>query len=71
MRGRTNCRRGCSFSFFGYIKDYKERGRAGQEETKKTCGKKQHVKIDIRVEMSNLICGKFTVGENYNSTYDI
>ena len=42
----------------------------GQEEKKKTCGKKQHVKIDIRKGMSKLICGKFTVGENYNSTHD-
>ena len=42
----------------------------GQEEKKKTCGKKQHVKIDIRKGMSNLICCKFTVGGNYNSTHD-
>ena len=71
MRERTNCRRGCSFSFFSYLKDYKERGMTGQEEKKKTCGKKQHVKIDIRKGMSKLICGKFTVGGNYNSTHDI
>ena len=42
----------------------------GQEEKKKTCGKKQHVKIDIRKGMWKLICCKFTVGRNYNSTYD-
>ena len=42
----------------------------GQEEKKKICGKKQHVKIDIRKGMSNLICGKSAVGGNYNSTHD-
>ena len=36
----------------------------------KTCGKKQHVKIDIKKGMSNLMCCKFTVGRNYNSTHD-
>ena len=35
------------------------------------CSKKQHVKIDIKKEMPNLICGKFTVGGNYNSTRNI
>ena len=36
----------------------------------KTCRKKQHVKIDGKKEMSDLICGKATVGGNYNSTRD-
>lgn len=52
------------------MKKYKKSQGTGQEEMKKTCGKKQHVKIDIRKGMSNLICGKFTVGRNYNSTHD-
>ena len=70
MRERTNCGRGCSFSFFSYMKKYKKSQGTGQEETKKTCRKKQHVKIDIRKGMSDLICGIFTVGGNYNLTYD-
>ena len=37
----------------------------------KTCRKKQHVKIDGKKEMSELICGKAAVGGNYNSTRDI
>lgn len=37
----------------------------------KTCRKKQHVKIDGKKEMSDLICGKAAVGGNYNSTRDI
>lgn len=36
----------------------------------KTCRKKQHVKIDGKKEMSDLICGKAAVGGNYNSTRD-
>ena len=32
---------------------------------KKTCGIKQHVKIDRRKGMSNLICCKFAIGRNY------
>lgn len=36
----------------------------------KTCRKKQHVRIDDRKEMSDLICGKAAVGGNYNSTRD-
>ena len=36
----------------------------------KTCRKKQHVRIDNMKELSNLICGKATVGGNYNSTRD-
>ena len=52
------------------MKKYKKSQGTGQEEMKKTCGKKQHIKIDIRKGMSNLICGKFTVGRNYNLTHD-
>ena len=37
---------------------------------KKTCRKKQHVKIDDMKEMSDLICGIVAVGGNYNSTHD-
>ena len=37
---------------------------------KKTCRKKQHVRIDDMKEMSDLICGKAAVGGNYNSTRD-
>ena len=37
----------------------------------KTCRKKQHVKIEGKKEMSDLICGKAAVGGNYNSTHDI
>ena len=36
----------------------------------KTCRKKQHVKIDDRKEMPDLICGKTAVGGNYNLTRD-
>ena len=36
----------------------------------KTCRKKQHVKIDGKKEMSELICGKAAVAGNYNSTRD-
>lgn len=43
----------------------------GQEDRKKTCRKKQHVRIDDMKEMSDLICGKAAVGGNYNSTRDI
>lgn len=34
------------------------------------CRKKQHVKMDDRKEMPDLICGKTAVGGNYNSTRD-
>ena len=34
------------------------------------CGKKLHTKIDIRNEMSDLICGRITAGEKYNLTHD-
>ena len=37
----------------------------------KTCRKKQHVKIDDKKEMQDLICGKVAVGGNYNSPRDI
>ena len=37
---------------------------------KKTCRKKQHIRIDDRKERSDLICGKAAVGGNYNSTRD-
>ena len=37
---------------------------------KKTCRKKQHVRIDDTKEMSDLIRGKAAVGGNYNSTRD-
>ena len=37
---------------------------------KKTCRKKQHVRIDDMKEMSDLICGKAAVGGNNNSTHD-
>ena len=36
----------------------------------KTCRKKQHVMLDGKKEMSELICGKAAVGGNYNSTRD-
>ena len=36
----------------------------------KTCRKKQHVEIDDKKEMPDLICGKAAVGGNYNSTRD-
>ena len=42
----------------------------GQEDRKKTCRKKQHIRIDDRKERSDLICGKAAVGGNYNSTHD-
>ena len=40
----------------------------GQYAQKKTCGIKQHVKIDNIFEEPNLICGKPAVGEKINST---
>ena len=38
--------------------------------TEKTCRNIQHVRRDNIWEMSNLICGKAAVGENYNLTHD-
>ena len=46
MRERTNCERGCSFSFFiGYKKDYTKTEEQGQEGLIKTCRNKQHARI--------------------------
>ena len=38
---------------------------------KKMCGVKPHIEIDTMKETSDLICGKFTAGRNYNLTRDI
>ena len=35
---------------------------------KKMCGVKPHIGIGTMKKMSNLICGKFTAGRNYNLT---
>ena len=37
---------------------------------KKMCGVKPHIEIDTMKETSDLICGKFTAGRNYNLTRD-
>ena len=37
----------------------------------KTCRRKQHVKTDGMKGISNLFCGIFAVGGNYNLTRDI
>lgn len=71
MRERTNCRRGCSFSFFSFMEYYTGKGRNGQDKKKKTCRETQHVKIDMERDASIIICRMVAVGENYNSTRDI
>ena len=70
MRERTNCGRGCSFSFFSYMKYYTDKGRDGQDKQEKMCRKTQHVKIDIERDASIIICRMAAVGENYNSSRD-
>ena len=70
MRERTNCGRGCSFSFFSSMKHYTGKGRNGQDKQKKMCRKTQHVKIDIERGAPIIICRMVAVGENYNSTRD-
>ena len=70
MRERTNCRRGCSFSFFSFMEYYTGKGRNGQDKKKKTCRETQHVKIDMERDASIIICRMVAVGENYNSTRD-
>ena len=56
--------------FYWLRKDYMGKDRKWSIGQKKTCRKKQHVKIDDMKEMSDLICGKVAVGGNYNSTRD-
>ena len=72
MRERTNCGRSCSFSlsFYSYEKTITGKQRTVNDEQIKTCRKKRHVRIDNMKEQSNLICGKFAVGRNYNLTRD-
>ena len=38
---------------------------------KKMCGVKPHIGIGTMKKMSNLICGKFTAGRNYNLTLNM
>ena len=70
MRERTNCGRGCSFSFFSYMEYYTDKGRDGQDKQEKTCCKTQHVKIDMKRDASIIICRMAAVGENYKLTRD-
>ena len=70
MRERTNCGRGCSFSFFSYMKYYTDKGRDGQDKQEKTCRKTQHVKMEIERDVPKKICRMAAVGENYNLTRD-
>ncbi|MGO5021164.1 hypothetical protein ACTQ3S_14760, partial [Roseburia faecis] len=50
-------------------KNYSEMKRNGQGQIK-TCRRKQHVKTDGMKGISNLFCGIFAVGGNYNLTRD-
>ena len=70
MRERTNCGRGCSFSFFSFMEYYTGKGRNGQDKQKKTCRKTQHVKMEIERDVPKKICRMAAVGENYNLTRD-
>ena len=65
MRERANFGRLGSFSFFSYKKDI---GIMWDFDKKKMCGVKPHIGIGTMKKMSNLICGKFTAGRNYNLT---
>ena len=46
LRERTNCGRGCSFSFFSFRNYYRDKVALRQMKQKKMCGKNQHVGID-------------------------
>ena len=65
VRERANFGRLGSFSFFSYKKDI---GIKWNIDKKKMCGVKLHIEIDTMKETSDLICGKFTAGRNYNLT---
>ena len=65
VRERANFGRLGSFSFFSYKKDI---GIMWDFDKKKMCGVKPHIGIGTMKKMSNLICGKFTAGRNYNLT---
>ena len=56
LRERTNCGRGCSFSFFSCRNYYRDKEALRQMKQKKTCGKNQHVRIDNIYRKANLIC---------------
>lgn len=70
MRERTNFDRGVLSLFLCLRKNYSEMKRNGQGQIK-TCRRKQHVKTDGMKGISNLFCGIFAVGGNYNLTRDI
>lgn len=63
VRGRTNCGRGCSFSFFVVMV-------SAMTIQKKTCCVKQHAVIDTVWGLLKGICGMSTVGRNYSLTRD-
>lgn len=65
VRERANFGRLGSFSFFSYKKDI---GIMWDFDKKKMWGVKPHIGIGTMKKMSNLICGKFTAGRNYNLT---
>lgn len=69
MRERTNFDRGVLSLFLCLRKNYSEMKRNGQGQIK-TCRRKQHVKTDGMKGISNLFCGIFAVGGNYNLTRD-
>ena len=70
MRGRTNCGRGCSFSFFiGYDKTIEERWGMVNRQIK-TCRGKRHVAVEDMKLIPKLICNETAVGRNYNSLHD-
>ena len=68
VRERANFGRLGSFSFFSYKKDI---GIMWDFDKKKMWGVKPHIGIGTMKKMSNLICGKFTAGRNYNLTLNI
>ena len=71
LRERTNCGRGCSFSFFSCRNYYRDKEAVRQMKQKKTCGKNQHVRIDNIYRKANLICCRTNEAVEINLRYYI
>ena len=71
LRERTNCGRGCSFSFFSCRNYYRDKEALRQMKQKKTCGKNQHVRIDNIYRKANLICCRTDDAVEINLRYYI
>ena len=69
MGERTDCARWVLSLFLVTKKLYAKETEWSRGQIK-TCRKKQHVKIDVKIGVANLMCGKSAVGGNYNSTHD-